>query len=442
MNDEKLRHAMQACLSGATFAPARQEAVLAIVKGVQSKTMNRKATYTLVLAVMLVLLMTGGAVAAGLGIFGLFADNDNASAPAYELNRLEEVATVYDAVLTPEAQPTTEPIAEAQTDLDRITAMHQRLAQGFTLTLNQAYCDGQRLSFTYTLELAEDGWLRGEGLPTGVDFTDADGEDKSLLEARCEKYQSEWGNIDKYDLYKGEWVIPSYEHFLRQRIEWLDAHESSWIANTYAHHSDGADLADGTYLTPIEGTDTYVDDTTVKGFYVMNMPEGYKSGDELTFSFHAGIYTTVYYQDGEGYRHVSPAVTCADYPFTITVGGKIVGMHGEAQFERYSATAQVSLSQITVTGQVTLDVPAAWTEGFDQNGDGDSAEDHILTYQLVAGGQALHNYDGGFGLTEDGRLVIGIQCDLPYSGVALYLRPVYSISGPHPEEDILLVQND
>ena len=439
MTDEKLRRAMQVCPSGVTFSPARREAVLRAVKGAQSQTVHRKVSYTLVLAVVLALLMTGGAVAAGLGLFGQFASQEGSSAPQYELDHLEEYATVYDAVLTPATQSTAAPAAEAETDYDRLMAMHERLASGFTVTLNQAYCDGERLSFSYTLELQEVGWMRGEGLPTGVDFTGGWHEDKSLLETCCWKYQSEWGPVDERALYKDEWIIPVDEPYLRTRIEWLDAHDSSWIADTSAGNGDGVDLADGTYLTPIEGDRTRVSDTLVKGFYTVRMPEGYKTGDELTFYFRAGVYTSIYYQDSEGFSRVSVAETSADYPFTITVGGSLVGLHGEAAFDQYAAEARISLSQVTVTGQVTLDVPAGWTANFGQNDDRGPEEDHILTYQLVAAGQALHNYDNSLRLTEDGRLVIGIQCDIPYSGVALYLRPVYSISGPHPDEDILLI---
>lgn len=421
MNDEKLRHAMQVCLSGATFAPARQEAVLAAVKGVQSKTMNRKVSYTLVLAVMLGLLMTGGAVAAGLGIFGQLAGKDSAGAPAYELNRLEEAAAVYNIQTSPDIPESSEPAAQPQTDYETLLNAFEAQSLPYTLTLNQAYCDSERLSFSYTLEMADMIWYRGEGMPTGMDGAG----DFTPGKTYGEMCHDDTDGVDA--------IIAS----------WLDSHDASWIARAWVGMVDGADLEDGTYMTPIEGESLESTATRRTGFYTVKLPAGYEPGDSVTFVLSTRTYVQMIAQNDEGvYLYFDFPIKTQSHAFTIPVGGNIVGMHGEARFEHYSATAQVSLSQITVAGQVTLDVPSAWTASFGQNGDGEPAEDRILDYQLVAAGQELHNYGSGIGLTEDGKLTISIQCDIPYSGVALYLRPVYAISGPHPEEDILLVQND
>lgn len=420
MNDEKLRHAMRTCLSGVTFAPARQEAVLRAVKGAFNQPMKRKATPTLALAILLALLITGGAVAAGLGIFGKMAASDNPGAPAYELNRLEEIATVYDIQASPAVQATVLPSAQPQTDYEALLSALEGQNLPCSLTLNQAYCDGERLYFSYTLEMEDMLWYRGEGFPTGMD-----GRGEFIA---GKTYSEVWHN----DILGVDEAITG----------WLDSHDASWIARSWVGMVDGADLEDGTYMTPIEGERGESTPTRLTGFYTVRLPAGYEPGDTLTFVLSTRTYMELIAQNADGvYACFDFPMETQTYAFTIPVGGSVTWLHGDGRFEQYSASAQVSISRVTVSGKVMLNVPVGWTASFGQNGDGDAAGDHILTYQLVAGGQALHNYDGSLAITGDGALTIGVQCDIPYSGVALYLRPVYSLSGPHPEEDILLVQN-
>ena len=65
MREEELREALKGSLSGVTFDPARQRAVLADVKG--EKPVKRKMTWAIALVTALILL-GGTALAAGLGV--------------------------------------------------------------------------------------------------------------------------------------------------------------------------------------------------------------------------------------------------------------------------------------------------------------------------------------------------------------------------------------
>lgn len=143
MRENELRRALQGSLSGVTFDPARQRAVLAEMKG--EKPVKRKMTWAFALVMALVLL-GGTALAAGLGLFGQFAQSADES-KAVQLNQLESLAQTYD---------------ERQT----VTVD----GQDVTVTLRQAYCDGVRLFYSYELTggALGDGADLADGTPTMI----------------------------------------------------------------------------------------------------------------------------------------------------------------------------------------------------------------------------------------------------------------------------------
>lgn len=144
MNEQALSRAIKNCLSGVKFDPARQRAVLNYMK--EGKPMKRNLSF--VVAVITALMLLGGtALAAGLGLFAQFAQNDNTNASTVQLNLLDAVATVYDQTQT-------------------LTVDGETV----TLTLHQAYCDGVRLYYTYEIKGAVlgDGADLADGTPTMI----------------------------------------------------------------------------------------------------------------------------------------------------------------------------------------------------------------------------------------------------------------------------------
>lgn len=144
MNEQALSRSLKNCLSGVKFDPARQRAVLNYMK--EGKLMKRNLSF--VVAVITALMLLGGtALAAGLGLFAQFAQNDNTNASTVQLNLLDAVATVYDQTQT-------------------LTVDGETV----TLTLHQAYCDGVRLYYTYEIKGAVlgDGADLADGTPTMI----------------------------------------------------------------------------------------------------------------------------------------------------------------------------------------------------------------------------------------------------------------------------------
>lgn len=85
-----------------------------------------------------------------------------------ELIRLEEIATVYDLQASPAIEATAVPSSQPQTDYETLLSALEAQDIHCTLTLNQAYCDGERLYFSYTLETGDMLWYCGEEMPTGM----------------------------------------------------------------------------------------------------------------------------------------------------------------------------------------------------------------------------------------------------------------------------------
>ena len=144
MNEQALSRALKNCLSGVKFDPARQRTVLNYMK--EGKPVRRNLSF--VVAVITALMLLGGtALAAGLGLFAQFAQNDNTNASTVQLNLLDAVATVYDQTQT-------------------LTVAGETV----TLTLHQAYCDGVRLYYTYEIKGAVlgDGADLADGTPTMI----------------------------------------------------------------------------------------------------------------------------------------------------------------------------------------------------------------------------------------------------------------------------------
>ncbi|MFR8176600.1 MAG: hypothetical protein ACLVB5_05800 [Christensenellales bacterium] len=121
---------------------------------------------------MMTLIVGGAALAANLGVFGQSVNNDDNEQSVGRLEKLEDVSATYNdtqAVTAPSQSATEAP----KTTRDELMAsLYNRR---FNLTLNQAYFDGYKLYYSYTLTSdCKTGFITGEGMPTGFD---EDGDD-------------------------------------------------------------------------------------------------------------------------------------------------------------------------------------------------------------------------------------------------------------------------
>ena len=166
VDEQKLRNALKACLPQSEFPPERRQAVLRAIRK-EEPIVKRKISTALVFAIVMTLIVGGAALAANLGVFGQSVNNDDNEQSVGRLEKLEDVSATYNdtqAVTAPSQSATEAP----KTVYDELMAsLYNRR---FNLTLNQAYFDGYKLYYSYTLTSdCKTGFITGDGMPTGFD---------------------------------------------------------------------------------------------------------------------------------------------------------------------------------------------------------------------------------------------------------------------------------
>ena len=412
MNEHQFRQALKAGLSGAEFC--RQNEVLAQIKG-ETVMKPKKLSIALVCALLMTLLMAGAALAAALGLFGSLGQLPENTYDAARLQKLEEVSTQEKLQTTLEApHPSTAPVG-AQTDYDHLLA--RQYGRSFDLTIQQSYCDGNRLYYSYTLKTDPVSFLQGEGMPTGVETWD--------MEQPGMRYEEVWSNDDRQ---KDETIR-----------RWLGSHESSWIAYDSWGLGDGAELPDGSCCQILGSSTRYADSGTIEGYQEVELPEGFETSESITIELTVMYGASLYYQDQTGvyWAHIAPPENrgILRIPVTISRSGEAQPLIGAHTFENYAVKAGLKISDVDITGKAILKCPQTWTEAA-QTLQPDT--DWVEHYVLVADGQVMRNLDVSISAPLPGRLELTMRFDLPQSMQTLSLRPVYHISGEHPDEDVIL----
>lgn len=280
--------------------------------------MKKNISMRLVCAALVLLALCGGVIAAELGVFGHFGMQSEWN--ANRLAQLDEAAPIVGETVYSEA--------------------------GFALTLEQAYCDGQRLYFSYTLD--------GDGFSLG----------------------------------------------------------------------DGAQLPDGAVLNIWDRADELIAPGVIQGFQEVELPEVADSGTPIP------IVLTVIDGGKEGrdrFIHV---------PFSVSPSAR-TQLTGSLIAPDYTADAALSMTEVEIYGEVTVTGPSVWNALYQHHADSDE-EDYVVDYQLIAGGETLHNKEYLYGASNDTSYGIALRYDLPQSCSSLILRPVRYLSGECADEDIVL----
>lgn len=411
MDENQIRKAVSESLSRVAFPDARQQAVLEQIRG--GKAMEKKRiSVALVCAVVLTLALAGAALAAALGVFGQLATDEMT---AQRMEKLEESADLLNQHVELEASTEARP-AEAETVYQ--TILNHQYGRSFALTLNQTYYDGSKLYYTYTLKADPTQTWQGEGLPTGFDAWD--------VEDMGRRYEDVWAN--------------EYQELDQTIRHWLNGHENGWFAYETWGLGDGADTADGTYLQIINSNEQWLDDCTMQGYQEVELPEELIGSEQLDIVLTVMYGASMYHQDETGVRwaHVAPSENrgILHVPFTVHMNGSTAAISGSAAFEAYTASASLNVSDVDISGKVTLHCPTAWTDELIDRIEGESGDDVIIDYHLSVDGKEYANQEGVLHTIEDGVVEIGVRFDLAEEGASLSLIPVYVKAGSCPEEAI------
>lgn len=401
MDDREIQEALKACLAECAFPEERQRAVIHQIRE-ENTIMRKKLSVTVVFALGLMLALAGAAIAAGLGVFGQSAGDSANEQSAARLEKLEEAASVYDETVAMAAPEAAEPMAAPATDYEEMAA--RLYSRRFNLTLNQAYFDGCKLYYAYTL--TTDSPLEhfsGTGVPTGFDSW--------LIESEG-KYVGNWSDAD-----------PEVD---KRRAYFFAANPIGWVASEEMSVGDGARTADGVVLNVYDSGVNRVDDHTIQGYQEVRLPEGYAADDEIEIELSVLYSTSVFYQDEAKvyFASLHHPENCGVFllPFTVKLDGKAEMLTGSVACEAYTAEAAVRVSDVDIAGEVVFDAPE-WAAAFEHMDAHDGALPGIAGYVLEADGRTYANRDGSIGVNEDGRYCIGLQFDLPENASNLVLRP-------------------
>ena len=416
-NDEQLRQAIHTSIDqGLSHAEARPSLQGKVLKQIRGEIyMKKKISMALVLAVLLCIALAGAAVAVGLGAFSYYEKFKGDQPGVVErLEHVDEVAVPVDAAIalvTPQESP------QGNTVKDQL--LQAMAGRAFELTIDEAYCNGNKLYFAYTFRHDDNLAFYGEGAPDGFDTWDMEWPGQSFGEI------ASFGNAQ----------------FWKEEAQWFETHENGWFASTNCYVGDGADLADGTGLRIWDSWLERVDDHTMHAYYEVELPELVEAQESIDIVLTVFYNASINYVDETGvyWASVSPSTNrgVLRVPLTVSITGDVQTISGAGDFDVYSAQADLLISAFDVAGTVVITPPTEWLEAISAF-DPDTSGEYIQDYVLIAGDTEIVNNWGGVIPADDGAYTIELRFDLPEDTRDLKLVPVYRSGFRQENEAIAL----
>ena len=391
MTDEKLRQEIHKAMDGGLSAvredPWLARRVIAASKG--EKPVKKKISASIVLVIALVLLASA-ALAAGLGLF----DRLSANYPFGTETDKERLAGLDTVARSIKASTVT--------------------GDGVQVDIDQCYYEGNRVFISYHVSGKIYDCVRHEG---------------------ALKDDIQWDWTEKDFVYAENMIseIPARQ----PDILWLDGKGQRWEEVYHASLHDGLSLMDGTYLDIIGGDILPQEDGSIIGWKECEVP--IDKQDE-TLEIKAVLFRTnsILFQDGRDFYSATTRGEQTDIPFTVQRNDKLNFLSGAFACDTYQANADFTVGQIDMKGILRLSCPAEWVKAHD-DWDYQSLEDLIEPYDMYKGDTLLSNNGLQAEWYENGKVICFEHLySCPESLQGLKLVPVYTNSGAHMEEAILL----
>lgn len=389
MSDESIRRQLHAaageCLSGVNAMPSQRSAVLDRIN-TKERAGRRRISYAAVLAAVLMLALAGVGVAAGLGLFGWLRESKVDEMSYTRLGLLEESAVAVGETRRIAAGGAQE---GAKHETVREALLAAQMEREYDLTIDQVYCDGRKLYYSYTFKMNDERLSLHEGEATGFDSWD-------------EAYPGERFE-DVFDTWLGDAQN-------QRAADWLNSHIPGYVVKTNAFVGDGARLPDGTYLNPVDSGSEQADAQTMTAYYEVALPEGYEAGDTIEFVLTVMASDTVYVQNETGAYMGSVFNRDAriEVPVSVQITGRALEFTGEGTADGCAAKATLYASDVDLSGSVRIEAP----ESYEPEG-----------YVLLADGTEYRNIDEWW--QYDGQAhVLNLRFDLPETMGSLVLMPL------------------
>lgn len=373
-------------------------------------------------AALLLLLLTGVAIAAVLGTFGRFTADPMIEMSHTRLEHLDEVSEIVNQTISVSAPSGELSQIDLTTDYGKIQA--QQYGRQFELTVDQVYCDGNKLYYSYRLSEKSRTFELLEGTPTGFETWDWEEPGKKLA--------------DTY------WTPGATEEEHDEAKAWFAAHETAYAIESYFGLGDGADLDDGSErgisLNIFDSGMEQIDPYTKVGFQQVDLPEDYVPGETIDFLLTVMYSTEVVCQDESGVYRTGVRQKENRGFMRVPVTAKITGKPEEfvktVELGDYTAEVHLAISDVDISGMVyMIKTPQAWRDAWAVDGEAD----WVTGYRLIADGVEMPNVEGGYGIgIHDDCWNVHIRYDLPASMEHLTLVPYNGGRRRSEAEDIVI----
>ena len=337
VDEKKLGNALKACLSDSEFPLERRQAVLRAIRK-EEKVVKKKISAALVFAIVLTLVVGGAALAANLGVFGQSVNDQQNEQSVGRLEKLENASATYNDTQAAQAPEQTATEAPKTVYDELMASLYNRR---FNLTLNQAYFDGYKLYYSYTLTSdCKTGFITGEGMPTGFDDT--------------------WQSTEAGKYATGRTYI-SDDAIQREIVTYFSGHPVGYIAYESMNVGDGADMG-GKPLTILDSGEERVNAYTIQGFQEVEMPDGFEPTDEIDIELTVMYGMSVWAQDEKNVYHeymMTPENRgFFRLPFKVKLNGQTETYTGLVTTSAYSAQGTFSRRRNTPRFRYSLLGPA------------------------------------------------------------------------------------
>ena len=316
-------NALKACLSDSEFPLERRQAVLRAIRK-EEKVVKKKISAALVFAIVLTLVVGGAALAANLGVFGQSVNDQQNEQSVGRLEKLENASATYNDTQAAQAPEQTATEAPKTVYDELMASLYNRR---FNLTLNQAYFDGYKLYYSYTLTSdCKTGFITGDGMPTGFEKWDDTQEGKFV------------GHYSLYD-----------DNMNQEVVTYFSAHPKGYIAFESMGVGDGAAM-NGKPLMILDSGSEMVNEYTIQGYQEVEMPDGFEPTDEIEIEMSILYGMSVYCQD-ENNVYFSHLMTPENrgifrLPFKVNLNGQTEAYTGSVTTSAYMVVIHCHIGRL------------------------------------------------------------------------------------------------
>ncbi len=381
---QNIRTAIDDCTKEIDNAPSLQYQIARKAKG--EEPVVKKISASAILVIALIILMMTAALAAGLGLFGELAQNQDTDK---RLAQLDEVS---------------EPMSVSLVTDD-----------GITIEIGQAYYEGNRVFMSYRLS----------GNLFSVD----------LHEGAPEENYS-WSDVLENTIAAKTFVNDIPE--LQRLNAWLDGKGQRWGTSLEAALHDGLYLEDGTYLDIIGGNQVIQDDGSIIGWKECKIPAD-RTSDALTFKAVLFRGNNIMFQDVNTYKWLYQRGESTDIFFTLKHNDRYTFLKGSTETDVYQARVELADGKVDLKGSIHVIAPEAWAKIWN-TWENEEGLDIIESWNLYQNG-VLISKEGTQSIRTEGNEIVFEQLYPHIESIdGLSLVPVFSQTGEHADEAIRIEQ--